>query len=144
MRVHRLGADELPSARGAALRVELDDASLHRHSSRTRAHTTPVPAPRALALERQRRRNAPAARIEAAASLPGPRQSRGVTASAPDRLIHLADEAGRTGAHADAARIATIADLAGTDAEIIFVVCHETTIGSRDTTCKRESAVVVA
>ncbi len=143
MRVHRLGADELPSARGAALRVELHDASLHRHPPRPRARTAPVPAPRAPALERQRRRNAPAPRIEPAASLPGPRQPVGVAASAPDRLMHLADEAGRTGAHADAARTATVADLAGTDAEVVFVVCHETTIGSRNAAGKRENAVVV-
>ena len=147
MRVHRLGADELPSARGAALRVELHDASLHRHPPRPRARTAPVPAPGAPALECQHRCSPSATRVEPAAALPGPRQSIGVAASAPDRLIHLADKAGRTGAQANAARgskpAATVADLAGTDAEIVFVVCHETTIGSRDTAGKREKAVVV-
>jgi hypothetical protein len=57
--------------------------------------------------------------------------------------MHLADEAGRACAHADAARAATIADLAGTDAEVVFVVRHETTIGSRNASGKRENAIVV-
>ena len=52
VRVHRLGADELPSARGSALRVELHDAGLHRHPPRPRAHAAPVPAPRAPILQR--------------------------------------------------------------------------------------------
>ena len=43
--------------------------------------------------------------------------------------MHLADEAGRTGAYADAVSAAKVPDLAGTDAEGVFVVCHETTIG---------------
>ena len=72
VRVHRLGADELPSAGGSALRVELHDAGLHRHPPRPRARPAPVPAPRAPILERQRRRSAPAPRVEPAASLPGP------------------------------------------------------------------------
>jgi hypothetical protein len=63
--------------------------------------------------------------------------------------MHLADEAGRTSAHRpNPARVskltATVADLPGTDAEVVFVVCHETTIGSRNASGKRENAVVVA
>jgi hypothetical protein len=57
--------------------------------------------------------------------------------------MHLLHEVGRTGAHADAARTATVADLAGTDAEVLIVVCHETTIGGRNAASKRESTVVV-
>jgi hypothetical protein len=57
--------------------------------------------------------------------------------------MHLADETGRSCAHADAARSATVADLARADAEVIFVACHETTIGSRSASGKRENAVVV-
>src|SRR5260370_37401989 len=45
--VHCLGAEELPSAGGSALRVEFYHASLHRHPSRPRAGAAPVPAPRA-------------------------------------------------------------------------------------------------
>ena len=49
--VHGLGADELPSAGGSALRVELHHAGLHRHPPRPRAHAAPVPAPRVPILE---------------------------------------------------------------------------------------------
>jgi hypothetical protein len=49
--------------------------------------------------------------------------------------MDLTEEAGRASAHpADPARTfpctATIPDLAGTDAEVVFIACHETTIGS--------------
>src|SRR5271163_440786 len=71
VRVHCLGADELPAAGGSALRVELYYARLHRHPSRPRARPAPVPAPRAPILEIQRRCSAPAPRVEPAASLPG-------------------------------------------------------------------------
>ena len=137
MRVHCLGADELPAPRRSALRVELHHAGLHRHPSRPRARPAPVPAPRAPILERQRRRSAPAPRIEPAASLSGPTQPIGVAARPAYGLMDLAEEAGRASAHpADPARTrprtTTIADLAGTDAEVVFVACHETTIGSRN------------
>jgi hypothetical protein len=50
--------------------------------------------------------------------------------------MDLTKEGGRTSAHpADPARTrpctAAITDLAGTDAEVVFVACHETTIGTR-------------
>ncbi len=66
--IHGFGADELPSADGSALRVEFYDAGLHRHPPRPGARPAPVPAPRAPILQRQRRCNAPAARVEPAAS----------------------------------------------------------------------------
>jgi hypothetical protein len=56
--------------------------------------------------------------------------------------MDLAEEARRASAHPDPARArpctATIADLAGTDAEVVFVACHETTIGSRNACSKRQ------
>ena len=62
--------------------------------------------------------------------------------------MDLADEARRASAHpADPARAGpcatTIADLAGTDAKVVFVACHETTIGSRNAAGKREMQPVV-
>src|SRR4051794_17681815 len=60
--IHGLGTDELPSAGGSALRVEPDDAGLHRHPSRPGARPAPVPAPRAPILQAQRRCRAPAPR----------------------------------------------------------------------------------
>jgi hypothetical protein len=57
--------------------------------------------------------------------------------------MDLADEAGRTGAYADAVSAATVPDLTRTDAEVVFVACHEATIGSRNASGKRESADVV-
>src|ERR1700737_3324439 len=55
VRVHRLGANKLPSAGSSALRVELHHPGLHRHPPRPSTHTAPVPAPRAPILEAQRR-----------------------------------------------------------------------------------------
>jgi azurin len=57
--------------------------------------------------------------------------------------MNLAEEARRASAHpADPARACpcaiTIADLAGANAKTVFVACHETTIGSRNTSGKRE------
>jgi len=51
--------------------------------------------------------------------------------------MDFTDEAGRASTRAaDPARrcapATTIADLAGTDAKVVFVACHETTIGSRN------------
>ena len=57
--------------------------------------------------------------------------------------MDLADEAGPTGAYADAVSAATVPDLTRADAETIFVVCHEMTIGSRNASGKRENVVVV-
>ena len=149
VRVHRLGADELPPARCSALRIELYHASLHRHAACPGARTARVPAPGAPILERHRRRSAPTARIEPAASLlSGLTQPTRVAACAPDRLMDLADKTGRASAHpTDPARgskpAATVADLAGTDAEVVFVASHEATIGSRSTARKSKNAVVV-
>ena len=92
MRVHRLGADELPAARRSALRVELYDAGC----PRTRTRTAPVPAPCAPILERQRRCGASAARVEPATSFPGVRSPVRVAACSPDRLMDFTDKAGRT------------------------------------------------
>jgi hypothetical protein len=135
VRVHGLGADKLPPAGGSVLRVELHDAGLHRHPSRPRARPAPVPAPRASILEAQRRCSAPAPRVEPAASLPGAGVPVRIAASAPDRPMDLTDEAGRASPRrADSALgylpATTIADLAGTDTKVVFVVHHETTIGS--------------
>jgi hypothetical protein len=60
--------------------------------------------------------------------------------------MNLAKEARRASAHsADPASacacIITIADLAGADAEVVFIACHETTIGSRNTSGKREMSL---
>ena len=148
MRVHCLGADKLPSAGGSALRVELHDAGLHRHPSRPRAHPAPVPAPRTPILEAQRRCRAPAPRVEPAASLPGAGLPVRIAASAPDRPMDLTDEAGRASTRrADPAHgflpATTIADLAGTDAKVVFVARHETTIGSRMSSRKTRNAVRV-
>jgi hypothetical protein len=57
--------------------------------------------------------------------------------------LDLAEEAGRASAHpADPACTCpcttTIPDLAGTDAEVVFIACHETTIGSRVVFGKRK------
>jgi len=98
VRVHRLGADELSSTRSSSLRVELHHAGLHRHPPRARP--APVPAPRAPTLERQRRCGAPAPRVEPAVSLPGARVPVRIAASASDRPMNLADEAGWAAAHA--------------------------------------------
>jgi hypothetical protein len=62
--------------------------------------------------------------------------------------MHFADEAGRAAAcRADPAcglgSAGTVADLAGTDAEVVFIVRHETTIGSRNAPGKGEYTVVV-
>ncbi len=119
------------------------DAGLHRHPPRPGAHAAPVPAPRAPIPKHQRRRSTPAPRIEPAASLPGARVPVRIAASAPDRPMDLTDEAGRASTRrADPARgglpTTTIADLAKTDAEVVFVTRHETTIGSRSASGKRE------
>ena len=141
VRVHRFGADELPSTRGSALRVEFHHAGLHRHPTRPRAQAAPVPALRAPILQLQRRRGAPAPRIEPAASLSGPTQPIGVAARPADGLMDLTEEGDRASAHPkDPAHtrssITAITDLAGTDAKVVFVACHETTIGSRNTSRK--------
>src|SRR5450631_4306365 len=148
MRVHRLGADKLPSAGRSALRVELHDAGLHRHPSRPRARPAPVPAPRTPILQAQRRCSAPAPRVEPAASLPGAGVPVRAAASAPDRPMDLTDETGRASPRrADPARghlpATTIADLAGTDTKVVFVARHETTIGSRTLPRKARNAVRV-
>jgi hypothetical protein len=62
-------------------------------------------------------------------------------------LLDLAEEAGRASAQpAGPARtrpsITAITDLAGTDAEIVFVTCHEMTIGSRNTSRKSRNATI--
>jgi len=136
VRVHRLGADILPSAGSSALRVELHHARLHRHPSRPRARPAPIPAPGAPIPEAQRRCSAAAPRVESAASLPGAGVPVRIAASAPDRPMDLTKEAGRAPTRrADPTCvclcIATVADLAGADAEVVFIACHETTIGSR-------------
>ena len=136
MSVHRLGADERPAARHSALRVELHDAGLHRYPPRPRARPAPVPAPRAPIPERQRRCGASAARIEPATSFAGVQSPVRVSACPPDRLMDFTDKAGRTPTRCpDSARacpcVTTVSDLARTDTELVFVVHHETTIGSR-------------
>ena len=136
VRVHRLGADKLPSARGSALRVELHHPGLHRHPPCPGARPAPVPAPRALILEAQRCCSAPAPRVETAATLSCPTQPIWVAARPADGLMDHTEEAGRSSAHpADPASTCppttAVTDLAGTDAEVVFVTCHETTIGSR-------------
>src|SRR5216684_2365279 len=143
VRVHRLGADKLPPAGGSALRVELHHAGLHRHPSRPRARPAPVPAPRAPILEAQRRCSAPAPRVEPAASLSRAGVPVRIAASTPDRPLDLTDEAGRASTlRADSAlgylSATTITDLAGTDTKVVFVARHQTTIGSRNTSGKRE------
>jgi hypothetical protein len=57
--------------------------------------------------------------------------------------VHLADEAGRALPHCADPAGATVADLARTDAEVVFVVRHEATIGGRNASGKRGNAVVV-
>jgi hypothetical protein len=57
--------------------------------------------------------------------------------------MDLTDEAGRAATcRTDRARgcppATTIANLAGTDAKVVFIACHETTIGSRNVVGKRE------
>jgi len=73
MRVHRLGADELPAARRSALRVELHNAAFTATRRAPRTRTARVPAPCAPILERQRRCGASAPRIEPATSFAGVR-----------------------------------------------------------------------
>src|SRR5216683_364204 len=136
MCVHRLGADEVPAARRSALRVELHDAGLHRHPPRPRPRTAPVPAPSAPIPSRQRYCGASAPRIEPAASFAGVRSPVRVAACPPNRLMDFTDKAGRTPTcRPDPARacpcVTTVTDLARTDAELVFVVHHETTIGSQ-------------
>jgi hypothetical protein len=55
--------------------------------------------------------------------------------------MHLADEAGGASACYASGPAATVADLAGTDAEVVFVVGHGATIGSRTVAGKRGNAV---
>src|SRR5450755_4879464 len=116
MRVHRPGADKLPSAGSPTLRIELHHPGLHRHPPRPSARPAPVPAPRAPILEAQRRCSAPAPRVEPAASLPGAWVPVRIAAGAPDRRMDLTDEAGRALTRRDSARgflpAAPIADLA--------------------------------
>src|SRR6266851_798513 len=143
VRVDRLGADELPPAGGAALRVELYYARLHGHPPRPRARAARVPAPCVPILERQRRRGATAARIESATSLSGPSQAIGIAARPTHGLMDLTDEAGRAAPHPAEPALrsrsaATVADLAGADAEVVFVACHKATIGSRNACRKSE------
>jgi hypothetical protein len=62
--------------------------------------------------------------------------------------MDLTDEAGRASTRRpDPARnclpAATIADLAGMDAKIVFVACHETTVGSRKAPHKGRNAIRV-
>jgi hypothetical protein len=62
--------------------------------------------------------------------------------------MDLADEAGRASPRrADSARgflpAAAIADLAGTDAKVVFIARHQTTIGSRTLSRKTRNAVRV-
>ncbi|WP_247838608.1 hypothetical protein [Bradyrhizobium sp. 200] len=147
MRVHRLGADELPSAGGSALRVELHHAGLHRHPSRPRARPAAVPTPRAPILERQRRCSTPPTCIEPAASLSGPARPIGVAARPAYGLMDLAEKAGRATAHpADPGRTpprtTAITDLAGTDAEVVFVTRHAMTIESPNTSRKIRNAPI--
>jgi hypothetical protein len=148
VRVHRLGADILPSAGSSALRVELHHARLHRHPSRPCARPAPVPAPRAPVLQRQRRCRATAPRIEAAAALPGAGVPAQIAASAPDSPMDLTDEADRASTRrADSARgflpAAAVADLAETDTKVVFVARHETTIGGRTLSRKTSNAIRV-
>jgi hypothetical protein len=61
--------------------------------------------------------------------------------------MDLTEEAGPSSAHpADPAstppRTIAITDLAGTDADVVFVMCHETTIGSRNTSRKNRNAPI--
>jgi putative hemolysin len=65
-----------------------------------------------------------------------------------NRLMNLPDEAGRRAAYrADSAAMrahaAAVADLAGTDAEMVVIVCHATMIGSRNAPGKSRNAIVV-
>ncbi len=47
--------------------------------------------------------------------------------------MHLADEGlGPLAHHSRGPAAATVADLAGTDAEMVVVVCHAATIGARN------------
>src|SRR5450631_3046855 len=148
VRVHCLGADKLPSAGSSALRVEFHHPGLHRHPSRPRARPAPVPAPSAPILEAQRHCGAAAPRVEPAASLPRAGVPVRIAASAPDRPMDLTDEAGRASTRrADPARgfssAAAIAGLAGTDAKVVFVARHRTTIGSRTLSRKTRNAIRV-
>ncbi len=149
VRVDRLGADELPAARRAALRVELHDARLNRDPARAGASPT-VPAPGAAVLERRRHRRATAARVEAATTLPPPGIARPIRVAAgpSDRLMDLANKAGGAGAHgtdttAGRAHASTVTDLARSDAKVVVVAGHATTIGGRGKACKRRVAAVI-
>ena len=90
----------------------------------------------------------PAPRVEPAASLPGSKVTVRIATSAPDRPLDLTDEAGRASTRrADPSPgflpAAAIADLAGTDAKVVFVARHETTIGSRTLSRNTRNAVRV-
>jgi hypothetical protein len=59
--------------------------------------------------------------------------------------MDLTDEAGRAATcRTDRARgcppATTIANLAGTDAKVVFIACHETTIGSRNAFAREKYA----
>ena len=145
VRIHRLGADKLPSADSSALRVEFYNARLHRHSPRPCARPAPVPAPRAPILQRQRRRGAPASRVEPAAALPSPATCRtadpvGVAAGLADRDLDLGQEGLRAWIDARAAA----ARPSWTNAEIGIVCCHPLDIGGQKFRCKTLHAMIVA
>jgi hypothetical protein len=147
VRVHCVGADELPSPGGSGLRVELHNAGLDRDPPRPRANPA-VPAPGAPVLEYRCHRRASATGIEPAASLSGRAQPVGVAARAPNGMLRLPSEAGRAGAHTTGAasarsQAAPIPDLARADAEVVVIVSHETTIGSLAMVHKRQNATVV-
>ncbi len=134
MRVHRLATDELASTRAPTLRIELHDPRLDRHPARAGPDATRVPAPPVPALQSHRDLSAPAARIAPPARLPPPGQSVRVAARPADGLMHLADEGlgprpNRARARHPRSARATVAHLAGTDAESLFVGRHDATIG---------------
>jgi len=141
------GADELPPTGAAALRIELHDAGLHRNSPRPRADTT-IPTPGTPILQCRRHRCTAPPHIEPAASLPGPVQPGGVTASPPDGLLNLPREAGRPGADAAGTasadlRTAPVPDLAGPESKVVVIACHGMTIGSRANAHKGQPTRIV-
>jgi hypothetical protein len=131
MRVHRLAAYELPPSRRATLRIELHDPRLHRNPPRAGADAARIPAPPAPAFQSRRHLCAPAPRIAPPARLPRPGQSVGVAARAADCLMHLANEGlGSRASRPRQTRRSPVADLAGTEAKLAVVGCHDSTIES--------------
>ncbi len=140
--VHRLGADELPSAPAAALRVELHDPRLHRHAARSGALTGQAATPPVPALQIRRDLRTTTARVESAARLSLPGQSVRITARPADRLMHFADKSYRALTHPYGTRWSPVADPAGADADVTVFLRHRLTIGPRNRRFKASKSSV--